>query len=123
MTIGLGLGSEFLQSLLPNGREFDPIDIGANILGSLTALGLCNIYHKRMLDRRRKKKGYGVVPQEGDGDDIELGEGARREEENEVGNDRDEPWDDMGIQGSEEGGNKLTPSSADTGDDIADVRK
>ena len=32
---------------------------------------MCSIYHKRMLDRRRKAKGYGMVPQ--DGEDLELG--------------------------------------------------
>lgn len=52
-------------------RQFDPLDIAANIVGSLCALGLCSIYHKRMLDRRRRAKGYGAVPQEGD--DIEMG--------------------------------------------------
>ena len=123
VTVGLGLGSEFLQSVLPNGRDFDMLDIGANILGSLTALLLCNIYHKRMLDRRRRKRGYGVVPQEGEGEDIELGQGVRGEEEGRASGDREEPWDDIGGEGAVEGDGKLTPSSADTGDDIADARK
>ncbi|MDI1485003.1 MAG: hypothetical protein OHK93_000137 [Ramalina farinacea] len=70
VTIFLGLGSEAAQGLLTE-RQFDPLDIAANIVGSLCALGLCSIYHKRMLDRRRRAKGYGAVPQEGD--DIEMG--------------------------------------------------
>lgn len=123
MTVGLGLGSEFLQSILPNGREFDPVDIGANILGSLAALGLCNLYHKRMIDRRRKKKGYGVVPQDGEGADIELGEGAGGEEGSRVGGEGEEPWDDLVGGGSMEGEGGLKPNSDDVGDDIADARK
>lgn len=122
MTVGLGLGSEFLQSFLPNGRAFDPVDIGANLLGSFAALGLCNLYHKRMLDRRRRKKGYGAVPQDGEGEDIELGEGAGREAESRVG-EGDEAWDDMGGAGSVAGEDELTPKSADVGNDIADARK
>ncbi|CAK7244486.1 MAG: hypothetical protein STHCBS139747_006027 [Sporothrix thermara] len=86
-TGGLGVGSEVLQGLLPNnGRVFDAMDIVANILGSLAALGLCSWYHKRMLERKRHRK-YAAVPGEeghdgadGLGDtsvvDIELGEGA-----------------------------------------------
>ncbi|KAL2163471.1 hypothetical protein VTH06DRAFT_5529 [Thermothelomyces fergusii] len=77
---GLGVGSEFVQAALPNGRVFDPLDIAANLAGSLAALGLCSWYHKRMLERRRRRK-YAAVPS-GDaaaadaaGADLELGEG------------------------------------------------
>lgn len=122
MTFGLGLGSEFLQSILPNGRVFDPVDIGANLLGSLAALGLCNLYHKRMLDRRRKKKGYGAVPQDGEGEDIELGQGIGREAESRVVSEGDEAWDEMGAAGSMEGEGGLTRNSVDVGKDIADAR-
>ena len=84
-TGGLGVGSEVLQALLPdNGRVFDGMDIVANVLGSLAALGLCSWYHKRMLERKRHRK-YAAVPgeeghdEEGLADtsvvDIELGEG------------------------------------------------
>uniref|UniRef100_A0A8H7NIK4 VanZ-like domain-containing protein n=1 Tax=Bionectria ochroleuca TaxID=29856 RepID=A0A8H7NIK4_BIOOC len=73
-TLILGIGSEFLQSFLPNGREFDMYDIVANIVGSLAGLGLCTWYHKRMLDRRRQRKTYNAVPGE-DEADLELGEG------------------------------------------------
>lgn len=76
-TLGLGVGSEFLQGFLPNGREFDFYDIVANVVGSLAALGICSWYHKRMLERKRQRKSYTVVPNN-DGEeevDIELGEG------------------------------------------------
>ena len=53
----LGIGSEFLQGLIPdNGREFDVWDIVANTVGSLSALALSSWYHKRMLERKRKKR-------------------------------------------------------------------
>lgn len=73
-TLILGVGSEFLQSFLPNDRDFDLYDIVANVAGSFLGLGLCSWYHKRMLERRRQRKTYNVVPGE-DGDDVELGEG------------------------------------------------
>jgi hypothetical protein len=73
-----------------------------------------------MLDRRRRKKGYGVVPQDGEGD-IELGEASRVDESGAV-DERDEAWDDMGGEESTEGEGRLTPNSADAGDDIADAR-
>lgn len=86
-TLGLGVGSEFLQGFLPNGRDFDFYDIVANIIGSIGALGLCSWYHKRMLERKRQRKTYTAVPGEDDvvdGDmvqDIELGEGIVGEQE------------------------------------------
>lgn len=75
-TIGLGIGSEFVQSLLPNDRNFDAFDIVANIVGSLAGLGLCSWYHKRMMDRKRQRKQYNAVPGDDTGEDIELGEGS-----------------------------------------------
>lgn len=84
-TLCLGVGSEFLQGFLPNGRDFDFYDIVANIVGSLGALGLCSWYHKRMLERKRQRKTYTAVPGGEDGEDldelggaqdIELGEGV-----------------------------------------------
>ncbi|RAL15479.1 VanZ family protein [Aspergillus homomorphus CBS 101889] len=70
-TLILGIGSEIVQGLLPNGRTFDPFDLLANIVGSLGAVGLCSWYHRRMLDRRRKAR-FGSLG--GDGaDDVELG--------------------------------------------------
>lgn len=91
----MGLGSEVLQGLVPNGRNFDPIDIAANVVGSLAALGLCTLYHKRMLERKRRLKGYGVVPQEGE-DDLELGQGVADAHAD------DQAWDDVGEDQSEE---------------------
>lgn len=73
-TLVLGVGSEFVQSFLPNDRHFDVYDIVANIVGSLAGLGLCTWYHKRMLERRRQRKHYDAVPGEEDAD-VELGEG------------------------------------------------
>lgn len=73
-TIVLGVGSEFLQSFLPNDRHFDMYDIVANVFGSLLAIALCTWYHKRMLERRRQRKHYNAVPGE-DEADLELGEG------------------------------------------------
>ncbi|KAK0649437.1 hypothetical protein B0T16DRAFT_131179 [Cercophora newfieldiana] len=75
-TLGLGVGSEFLQAILPNGRLFDIYDVVANVVGSLAAIGLCSLYHKRMLERKRSRRGYGAVPGEdvGDEEDLELGE-------------------------------------------------
>jgi hypothetical protein len=60
-------------------REFDYYDILANVLGSVSALALCNWYHKRMLERKRAARGYGAVP--GDDDlDVELGENVEGQE-------------------------------------------
>ena len=78
-TAGLGVGSECLQAVLPNGRVFDLLDLVANVVGSLAAVALCSWYHKRMLERKRSRKQYNPVPGEdlGDGDDnLELGESA-----------------------------------------------
>jgi len=78
-TAGLGIGSEVVQGLLPNGRDFDPYDILANVVGSALSLSLCSWYHRRMLERKRKNKHYDIVPgdelAEGDEErDVELGE-------------------------------------------------
>ncbi|KAK2589856.1 hypothetical protein QQS21_012465 [Conoideocrella luteorostrata] len=73
-TLCLGVGSEFVQSFLPNDRDFDLYDIVANVVGSLSGLGLCSLYHKRMLERKRQQKTYNVVPGD-DNDDVELESG------------------------------------------------
>jgi VanZ family protein len=73
-TLILGVGSEFVQSFLPNDRNFDLYDIVANIVGSLLGVGICAWYHKRMLERKRQRKHYDAVPGE-DVEDVELGEG------------------------------------------------
>ncbi|KAL4924317.1 VanZ family protein [Aspergillus undulatus] len=78
-TLALGVGSEIVQGLLPNGRNFDPFDLLANIVGSLGAVGLCSWYHRRMLERRRKNR-FGSLGEEEDGD-VELGMGPRHRDE------------------------------------------
>ena len=108
--LALAVGSEFLQAALPNGRNFDPIDIVANLVGTSLALTLCGWYHKRMLERKRKRKlqGYGIVA-DGEGEqDVELGEGGSSSQEmGVVAEDEDdgggEAWDDIGGNESAEG--------------------
>ncbi|KAK5943578.1 hypothetical protein PMZ80_004586 [Knufia obscura] len=73
-TLILGAGSEIAQGLLPNQRDFDGWDVVANVLGSLGALGLANMYHKRSIERRRLAK-YSALTGEGIEEDLELGEG------------------------------------------------
>ncbi|MCJ1233099.1 hypothetical protein MMC14_001054 [Varicellaria rhodocarpa] len=127
ITAFFGIASEFLQAFLPNGRQFDVLDIVANVVGSGAALGICTWYHRRMLERKRKRKfEEGYVPVDGEGEgDLELGEGGgigaqetgviagEEEEEDESG----EAWDDIGGEesGSGDGGGgergKMTPSS------------
>ncbi|KAM3070031.1 hypothetical protein ACMFMG_003937 [Clarireedia jacksonii] len=75
----LGVGSEFLQAFLPNGRTFDFYDIVANLVGSLGGVALCSWYHLRMLERKRLAKTYHVVPGD-DEQDLELGEGSGPQE-------------------------------------------
>lgn len=102
----MGIGSEVAQGLLPvrehqytakhhllrpdqNGRDFDPYDILANVVGSAIALALCSWYHRRMLERKRKNKHYDIVPgdelDELDDRDVELGEGVETTHEQETG--------------------------------------
>lgn len=73
-TLCLAVGSEVIQGLLPIERAFDPWDVFANVLGSLVAIMLCTVYHKRSIERRRKAK-YSALAGEGE-DDLELGEGS-----------------------------------------------
>ncbi|KAL8941225.1 MAG: hypothetical protein Q9211_001900 [Gyalolechia sp. 1 TL-2023] len=112
VTFALGFGSEAVQILLPESApespNFDPTNIVANVLGSLSALALCTLYHKRMLDRRRRSKGYGIVPQDGEGEDLELGPSGRQESEVV---DAGEDWDDLHGVSSADGDGRLTPGS------------
>jgi VanZ family protein len=85
-TVVLGVGSEFLQAILPNGRVFDLYDIVANIVGSLAALALCSWYHKRMLERKRGRKYHLVSGEDGD---VELGESS--------GGDRGDDGQETGV--------------------------
>lgn len=63
-----------------NGRNFDYLDIFGNVAGSLAALGLNTMYHKRMLERKRAARGYRSV-----GGDEELGEAGLDDVELEEG--------------------------------------
>lgn len=124
-TIVLGVGSEFVQSFLDNGREFDLYDIVANLMGSLLGVGLCSWYHKRMLERKRRRR-YSAVPGEDQGD-VELGEGHEsgvvevasrsRTLEEEVDN-----WDENQIDDDwdEEEAHDV-PANTHTLDDSADI--
>lgn len=104
VTVALGLGSEALQNLVTT-RTFDPFDIAANVVGSLCALGLCTLYHNRMLERKRQAR-YGLVPQEGDEEleDLEMGP---QESGVTAGDEAGESTDGEG---------RLTPSSGGDGD-------
>ncbi|EXJ96046.1 hypothetical protein A1O1_01172 [Capronia coronata CBS 617.96] len=77
-TLCLAVGSEVAQHLLPNDREFDPWDVLANVVGSLTALGLASAYHRRAAERRRRAKFSALTGDALEGEDLELGEGANR---------------------------------------------
>lgn len=98
--LALDVGSEFAQSIINREREFDVVDIAANVLGSFTAIALCAWYHRRMLERKRKRKlqGYGLVTTD-DVVDIELGEGSSGQETGIIGEEEEEEdgeaWDDM----------------------------
>ncbi|KAH6605975.1 hypothetical protein Trco_005128 [Trichoderma cornu-damae] len=129
-TLILGVGSEFLQSFVPNDRDFDLYDIVANIVGSLLGVGICAWYHKRMLERKRQRKHYNAVPGE-DAEDVELGGGQEsgitdgpaqsRTLEEEVDNwdeNEEDNWDedDASIAGTR-------PAAAAKGADAADARE
>ncbi len=130
----LGIGSEFLQSVIPNGRTFDFYDIVANIVGSLGALALSSWYHMRMLERKRLAKHYQVVPGEEE-HDLELGEGVGAQESGTVSaaapersleeevdgwdENIEDAWDDEGqdiTTDSAEGDGKMTPSASSAGE-------
>lgn len=146
-TLVLGVGSEVAQGLLPNDRDFDPWDVLANVLGSLSALGLATWYHRRSTERKRRAK-YSALTGEGIDleDDLELGEtsvsGARADDgeqetgvisidgpnagrkavEEELDNwDENQPddWDDEDDNTMNGGPAKMTPatSSADSSEE------
>ncbi|KAI1169871.1 hypothetical protein F4777DRAFT_160851 [Nemania sp. FL0916] len=110
-TLTLGIGSEFLQGVLPNGRNFDLNDIIANLVGSLAGLGLCSWYHQRMLERKRQRR-YSAVPGADPGD-VELGEGTSAQEEGIIATDPElgrtrtleeevDNWDENAVDNWEE---------------------
>lgn len=97
VTAILGLGTEILRSFFTGGR-FKLIDVIANMIGSVFAAGLCTIYHKRMLDRKRRAR-YGLLPQEGVEDSLELGSQENAVSANDEGAD------------STDGEGRITPGS------------
>ncbi|KAF2278423.1 uncharacterized protein EI97DRAFT_499861 [Westerdykella ornata] len=132
-TLGLGVVSEVIQSLLPINRSFDPFDVLANLLGSLASIALCTWYHKRMLERKRAARGYGAVAgDEFDERDLELGEGIGEQEsgverptivvESETWDEGAGDWGEVTEQTAAEGaangqqGVKSTESGGDDGD-------
>jgi hypothetical protein len=140
-TLGVGVGSAVVQGLLPNDRDFDPLDVLANVIGSLMALGLASWYHRRSAERRRRAK-YSVLEgnvQEGE-EDLELGEGSglrggdsepeqgngiiavpktvEEELDNWDENVEDEAWDEEDDATTGDGaGAKITPTSSSVGDE------
>jgi VanZ family protein len=130
----LGVGSEFLQGFLPNGRTFDFYDIVANVVGSLLGLGLSSWYHQRMIERKkRNKQSYQPVP--GEEGDVELGEGVGPQEEGVVSRTEqtldeavdnwdenvEDDWDAEGEH-TDEGDGPKTPSASSGGEE-ADAKK
>ncbi|MCJ1382394.1 hypothetical protein MMC17_005507 [Xylographa soralifera] len=126
-TLVLGVGSEFLQAALPNGRLFDPLDIAANLVGSMIALAICSWYHGRMLERKRRRKleGYGLLGPGGEIGDLELGEGGSSGQESgqeigvednrpkDVDDETGEAWDEIGgSEGGDADAGKATMSKA-----------
>ena len=64
-----------VQGLLPNGRDWDPYDVLANVLGSLLAIGVAGWFHRRSAERRRLAKYSVLATAEGE-ENIELGVAA-----------------------------------------------
>lgn len=140
------MGSEVVQGLLPNDRQFDPWDVLANVSGSLAALGLVSAYHKRSMERRRRAK-YSALTGEGiEGDDLELGEAGlgsgpsnqghdegqqtgamlvapktvEEELDNWDENEEDDAWDEEdAATAASTGDTKITPASSSAGEDDA----
>jgi len=97
-TLGIGIGSEVVQGILPNDRLFDIFDIAANLAGSGAAIAACLWYHKRMIERKRRNRSLSTGNVD---DDLELGEqetGVERdatlEEEVDNWDENEQDWDD-----------------------------
>jgi hypothetical protein len=106
-------------------RDFDYYDIVANLLGSLLALGLCNWYHKRMLERKRAARGYTAVA--GDEErDIELGENVEGQESGVVRPTVDEElerWDENAEDWDTTEPEPANGKSLDDGGDLGEGKK
>lgn len=75
-----------------------------------------------MLDRRRKNKGYGVVPQDAAGEDLELG--SRDRQESGIV-EAEEDWDDLHRASSTDNDGRTPPesTSASAGEEGGDGKK
>ncbi|KAH3684855.1 hypothetical protein WICPIJ_004158 [Wickerhamomyces pijperi] len=74
-TLGAGVGSEFVQSLVPY-RTFDFKDIICNVFGSGLAVVLSQIWHKRLLVKRRELRYLQLrqsIPDELDDEEMNVG--------------------------------------------------
>ncbi|KAF1920562.1 hypothetical protein BDU57DRAFT_583946 [Ampelomyces quisqualis] len=118
-TLGLGCVSEVVQGLLPIHRDFDYYDVLANVLGSVSALALCNWYHKRMLERKRAARGYGAVPGEDDLD-VELGESTESQESGVVRPTVDEELEHWDENAEDWDTTEPEPANGNTQDDDED---
>lgn len=78
-----------------------------------------------MLDRRRAKKGYGILPQGGEEADLELGETDISRQENGIVDEGEEVWDEMGGEESADGDGDggFTPSTTSAPDEAGDAKK
>jgi len=111
-----GIGSEFIQGLLPY-REFDSKDIVCNVLGSSAALILSMIYHKKFIEQKRQERyeqlRNSIPPDNEDVDfDMDLESGAQSDRSNDLSrfsskedisditlkNLRPEPVDDLTVE-------------------------
>lgn len=70
-----------------------------------------------MLDRRRTRKGYGILPPDGGVEDVELGEGGDRGQEDGL----DETWDEMGGEESLESRSEAPTVGASAGVEVVTV--
>lgn len=64
-----------------------------------------------MLDRRRTRKGYGILPSDGGGEDVELGEGRDRVQEDGL----EEIREEIGGEESLESRSETPPVDASAG--------
>lgn len=108
-----GIGSEFIQGLLPY-RDFDPKDIIFNVLGSSLALVVSMVYHRKIIEQRRLERYDQLrnsIPQEPEDVDfdMDLENGVQSDRSNDLSrfsskeditlkNMRPEPVDDMSVE-------------------------
>ena len=69
-----------------------------------------------MLERRRRRKGYGVVPQDTEGGDLELAEGGSGAQETGVTDERDEAWNNLDEEGNTERDGRVESKNGGVGD-------